>query len=200
MSTVLCRPAPLSPLPRRLGRALLAWFARAVFRVESADRAALNHRAEVLLDQYGDRVLRLAYSYLHNQSDAEEVLQDTFLQYLRTAPELEGPEHEKAWLLHVAANLSKNRLAYNRVRSADALSETLAAEERPDLSFVWEAVKALPVKYREVLHLYHYEGYSTAEIARLLGRKEATVRSDLHRGRARLKDVLKEAYDFEEGL
>lgn len=200
MSTVLCRPAPLSPLPRRLGRALLSWFARAVFRVENADRAALNHRAEVLLDQYGDRVLRLAYSYLHNQSDAEEVLQDTFLQYLRTAPELEGPEHEKAWLLHVAANLSKNRLAYNRVRSADALSETLAAEERPDLSFVWEAVKALPVKYREVLHLYHYEGYSTAEIARLLGRKEATVRSDLHRGRARLKDVLKEAYDFEEGL
>lgn len=200
MSTVLCRPAPLSPLPRRLGRALLSWFARAVFRVESADRAALNHRAEVLLDQYGDRVLRLAYSYLHNQSDAEEVLQDTFLQYLRTAPELEGPEHEKAWLLHVAANLSKNRLAYNRVRSADALSETLAAEERPDLSFVWEAVKALPVKYREVLHLYHYEGYPTAEIARLLGRKEATVRSDLHRGRARLKDVLKEAYDFEEGL
>ncbi|OUN07700.1 RNA polymerase subunit sigma-70 [Flavonifractor sp. An92] len=152
------------------------------------------------MDQYGDRVLRLAYSYLHNQSDAEEVLQDTFLQYLRTAPELEGPEHEKAWLLHVAANLSKNRLAYNRVRSADALSETLAAEERPDLSFVWEAVKALPVKYREVLHLYHYEGYSTAEIARLLGRKESTVRSDLHRGRARLKDVLKEAYDFEEGL
>ena len=200
MSTVLCRPAPLSPLPRRLGRALLSWFARTVFQAESADRAALNHRAEVLLDQYGDRVLRLAYSYLHNQSDAEEVLQDTFLQYLRTAPELEGPEHEKAWLLHVAANLSKNRLAYNRVRSADALSETLAAEERPDLSFVWEAVKALPVKYREVLHLYHYEGYPTAEIARLLGRKEATVRSDLHRGRARLKDVLKEAYDFEEGL
>lgn len=200
MSTVLCRPAPLSPSPRRLGRALLSWFARALSRVENADRAALNHRAEVLLDQYGDRVLRLAYSYLHNQSDAEEVLQDTFLQYLRTAPELKGPEHEKAWLLHVAANLSKNRLAYNRVRSTDALSETLAAEERPDLSFVWEAVKALPVKYREVLHLYHYEGYSTAEIARLLGRKESTVRSDLHRGRARLKDVLKEAYDFEEGL
>ena len=96
MSTVLCRPAPLSPLPRRLGRALLSWFARTVFRVESADRAALNHRAEVLLDQYGDRVLRLAYSYLHNQSDAEVVLQDTFLQYHRTAPELEGPEHEKA--------------------------------------------------------------------------------------------------------
>ena len=66
MSTVLCRPAPLSPLPRRLGRALLSWFARAVFRVESSDRAALNHRAKVLLDQYGDRVLRLAYSYLHN--------------------------------------------------------------------------------------------------------------------------------------
>lgn len=200
MITAVSHPAPPAPPLLRVRRALLSLFARAFSQAASADRAAVNRRAEVLLDQYGDRVLRLAYSYLHNQSDAEEVLQDTFLRYLRAAPDLESPEHEKAWLLRVAANLSKNRLAYNRVRSADALSETLAAEERPDLSFVWEAVKALPVKYREVLHLYHYEGYSTAEIARLLGRKESTVRSDLHRGRARLRDILKEAYDFEEGL
>ena len=63
------------------------------------------------------------------------------------APEFETQEHDKAWLLHVAANLSKNRLRYNRLRRADPLEETLIAQERPDLAFVWEAVSALPVRW-----------------------------------------------------
>ncbi len=163
-------------------------------------REALNLRAERLLDAHGSRILRLAYAYLHNQSDAEEVLQDTLLQFLRTAPELEGPEHEKAWLLRVAANLSKNRLRYNHVRAADQLDESLAAERREDLSFVWEAVKSLPAPYREVIHLFYYEGLPTARIAEILGRKEATIRTRLARGRARLKTVLKEAYDFDDTI
>ncbi len=96
----------------------------------------------------------------------------------------------------MAANLSKNRLKYNRLRSADELRDTLAAEQREDLSFVWEAVKALPQHSRAAIHLFYYEGCSTAQIASILGRKEATVRSDLHRGRIQLKEILKEAYDF----
>lgn len=160
------------------------------------DREAVNRRAEELLDKYGTCVLRLAYSYLHNRSDAEDILQDTLIQFLKTAPALDSPEHEKAWLLRVAANLSKNRIGYNRLRSWDELNEELVAEEREDLSFVWEAVKSLPDQYREVIHLFYHEGYSTAQIAKILGRKESTVRSDLRRGREKLKDVLKEAYDF----
>ncbi len=164
----------------------------------AADRAEINRQAERILDAYGNSVLRWAYSYLHNMSDAEEILQDTLLRFLKSAPDFENGTHEKAWLLRVAANLSKNRLDYNRVRAADALSDVLAAQEREDLSFVWEAVKALPVTCREVVHLFYYEGFSTAQIARLLGRKESTVRSDLHRGRIRLRELLKEAYDFDE--
>ena len=80
----------------------------------------------------------------------------------------------------------------------DELNDELVAENREDLSFVWDAVKALPENYREVIHLFYYEGYSTKQIAKLLQKKEATVRSDLHRGREKLKAVLKEAYDFEE--
>ncbi len=162
----------------------------------SISKEEVNRQAERMLTDYGNSILRLAYSYLHNYSDAEEVVQDTLIQFLRTTPQLMGTEHEKAWLLHVAANLSKNRIAYNKVRAADELSETLAAEEREDLSFVWDAVKKLPQKYRESVHLYYEEGYATAEIAHILGRKEATVRSDLRRARAQLKDMLKEVYDF----
>lgn len=160
-------------------------------------QASCAERAGQLLDAFGDNILRLAYSYLHNMSDAEEVLQDTLLQYIKTKPHLESPAHEKAWLLHVAANLSKNRIKYNSVRACDELNDELAADSREDLSFVWEAVKALPEKYREVIHLYYYEGYDTSEIAGILGAKEGTVRSCLSRGRAMLKDILKEGYDFE---
>ncbi len=158
---------------------------------------AFHQNAERLLDIYGNAVLRMAYSYLHNMSDAEDILQETLIKYLKTQPELEGPELEKAWLLRVAANLSKNRLDYNRLRDTDELEETLVSQEREDLSFLWEAVKQLPDANREVIHLFYYEGYLTAQIAKILNRRESTVRSDLRRGRERLKKILKEDYDFE---
>lgn len=163
-------------------------------------RAAVNQRAETLLKAHGPGILRFAYSYLHNMADAEEILQDTLIQYLKTAPVLETEAHEKAWLYRVAGNLSKNRIAYNRVRSADELNESLIADQREDLSFVWEAVKALPVRYREVIHLFYYEGLPTGHIAAILKVKESTVRSRLLRGREKLRAVLKEGYDFGEGL
>ncbi|MBE5974135.1 MAG: RNA polymerase sigma factor [Paenibacillaceae bacterium] len=150
------------------------------------------------MKEYGNSVLRLAYSYLHNMSDAEDVLQDTLIQFLKTQPHFESGEHEKAWILRVASNISKNRITYNKIRKTDELTETLAAEETQDLTFVWEAVKQLPPKYSEVIHLFYHEGYSTAEIASILSKNEATVRSLLMRARMKLKDVLKEVYDFGE--
>ena len=167
--------------------------------MEAAERSRLNSEATHYLDMYGNAILRLAYSYLHNMADAEEVLQDTLVQFIHTAPVFENEPHAKAWLMQVAANLSKNRIRSNRIRQAedlDELQETLAGQESEDLSFVWEAVKSLPEKYREVIHLFYQEGYATGEIARILQRKESTVRSDLKRGRERLKEILQEVYDY----
>ncbi|WP_286147507.1 RNA polymerase sigma factor [Neopoerus faecalis] len=161
------------------------------------ETVSISQQAAQILDTYGDTILRYAYSYLHNQSDTEEVLQDTLIQFLKTRPVFESDEHEKAWLLRVAGNLCKNRLKYNSLRQTDELREELIAEQREDLSFIWDAVQALPVQYREVIHLFYREGYSTREISQILGRKEATIRSDLSRGRGKLKELLKEAYDFE---
>ena len=161
------------------------------------ETVSISQQAAQILDTYGDTILRYAYSYLHNQSDTEEVLQDTLIQFLKTRPGFESDEHEKAWLLRVAGNLCKNRLKYNSLRQTDELREELIAEQREDLSFIWDAVQALPVQYREVIHLFYREGYSTREISQILGRKEATIRSDLSRGHGKLKELLKEAYDFE---
>ena len=98
---------------------------------------AADREAQRLLDTYGNSILRLACSYLHSLPDAEEILQDTLLRCLQSAPAFESPEHEKAWLLHVAANLSKNRIDYNRLRAAQELTDLIPAAEREDLSFVW---------------------------------------------------------------
>lgn len=158
--------------------------------------SSMNKPVEEILAAYGDHILRLAFSYLHHMEDAEDILQDTLIQYMKAAPVFRDRDHEKAWLLRVTANLSKNRLKYNRIRTGTELEER-PAPEREDLTFVWEAVKALPVKYAEVIHLYYQEGYSTAQIAAILDMAESTVRVRLNRGRKRLKNVLREAYDFE---
>ena len=78
--------------------------AKAVSGGNAANREAVNMQAARVLDEYGNSILRLAYSYLHNMSDAEEVLQDTLLRFLKTAPTFENSTHEKAWLQRVAGN------------------------------------------------------------------------------------------------
>lgn len=171
---------------------------KAASREKALPSAQISQQAGRIMTDYGNNVLRLAYSYLHNMSDAEDVLQDTLIQFIKKQPRFETVNHEKAWVLRVAINISKNKITYNKIRKTDELSDTLAANETEDLSFVWDAVKLLPSKYREVVHLFYYEGNSTAQIASLLSKKEATVRSLLLRARIKLKEVLKEVYDFEE--
>ena len=159
--------------------------------------------AEEVLSTMGDAILRLAFSYLHNREDAEDILQETMIKLVTQTPVFENEKHRKAWLMTVAANLSKNRIEYNKVRDTAELNEELAGAEEEDrnvsddLSAIWKAVEQLPVNQREAIHLFYQEVYKTAEIAEITGRAEATVRSDLKRARDKLKSILKEADDFE---
>mgnify|MGYP002626164530 CR=1 FL=1 len=162
---------------------------------ESA-RTKTDAEVDACFDKYGNSILRLAYSYLHNMEDAEDILQETLIRYMNRSPVFENDNHEKAWLLRVAANLSKNRIDYNNIRRTDELNEELIAEGNENLSFVWEAVKELSEIQRAVIHLFYQEDYSTAQIAETLGTKESTVRSHLKRGRDKLREILKEEYDF----
>ncbi len=78
-------------------------------------RPKTDEEIERAFDLHADSILRLAYSYLHNIPDAEDILQETIIRYMDKAPAFESPSHEKAWLLRVAANLSKNRIDYNKI-------------------------------------------------------------------------------------
>ncbi len=156
-------------------------------------------RAENALKLYGNSLLRLAFSYVHNIQDAEDALQDSLIQYMRKAPVFENEAHEKAWLMTVVSNGCKNKLRHAKRLREDELTEFVSDErEADDLSFVWQCVKELPEKYSEVLHLYYYEGYSAAEIGTILSKNEATVRSLLMRGRNMLKAPLEDIYGYEE--
>ena len=147
--------------------------------------------------RYGSYCHGIAMSILDNREDAEEILQETLIRFLQTKPVFANDQHEKAWLLRVAANLSKNKLRAEKIRQTDELNEELAAEQRQDLAFVWEAVSKLPERYRQAMHLFYHEGYASREIAQILGRNEVTVRSDLQRGREKLRKILKEEYGLE---
>lgn len=146
---------------------------------------------EGILAAYGRGILHLAYSYLRSRSDAEDVLQDTMVQYLRAAPPcFDSEKGRKAWLYRVAANLCKNRLR-QAARNGGTLPEDLPGEGIPEESMhLLDAVNRLPLKYREVIHLFYYEDATTAQISELLGRREATVRSELFRARKLLRKEL----------
>ena len=175
---------------------------RAVFFADAAsvDSTSISNDVSTvatrLMQTYGNQLLRFAYTYVHNYEDAEDIVQETLISYMRTAPVFENEKHEKSWLFTVAANHSKNKIKSNNIRRADELNEELVAEKKEDLSFLWEAVKSLPEDYREVIHLFYQEDYTTAQIATVLKRRESTVRSQLKRARDKLKEILKEEYDF----
>ena len=148
---------------------------------------------EYALERHGKRILHLAYSYLHDRAEAEDVLQDTVVKYLQKKPVFESLEHEKAWMLRVAINLCKNRLKSSWNRTKAELTDDLPSSGIPEENIMlYEAVQALPPKYREVVHLYYYEDMSSRQIASILEKRESTVRSLLLRARTMLKDDLRE--------
>ena len=148
-----------------------------------------------VMERYGDMVYRLALAQTHSSHDADDVFQEVFLRYLRAAPVFREEEHRKAWLLRVTVNCCKKLHGSFWRRHTVALSETLPAQN-PEEGELLGLLEGLPQKYRAVLHLYYYEGYATEEIAAILGRSPGTVRSQLSRGRALLRDAWKGAEEL----
>ncbi len=138
-------------------------------------------------------LLRVALNLLGSIQDAEDAVQDTYLQYLRHRPVFESDEHEKAWLLRVCINVSRN-IGKSRSRRAylefDKLENVLPDRDERD-NAVMEAVMSLSDKSRAVVLLYYIEGLSTSEIAKSLGISETAVRKRLQKARAKLKSMLK---------
>ena len=141
-------------------------------------------------NRHVDMVYRVCYSFMKNQTDAEDMVQETFLRLLSNQKKFADERHEKAWLIVTASNLCKDTL-----KKWWRTNENI--EDYPDLpqktngsSAVMEAILSLSDDYKTVVYMYYYEGYSTAEIAQFLGCPDATVRSRLARARKQLQAML----------
>ena len=119
------------------------------------------------------------------------MVQETLIKWITSRPDFASDEHEKAWLLRVVMNLSRNLVGSMAKKSAVELLDIYPAENKEEES-VMQEVLDLPENLRAVIYLYYYEGYNTTEIAEILQENASTVRTWLSRGRERLRKVLKE--------
>ena len=148
------------------------------------------NRLENLVTRYENTLYRTALAILDNPAEAEDAVQDTFLRWLEKRPDFNDEEHEKAWLLRVTINGCKSQLRQRKRRPTVELLDIYPAQTEGE-KLAFEAVRTLPEKERAVIHLFYYEGYSTEEIAELMGQRPGTVRSHLSRARSRLRELLK---------
>ena len=150
-----------------------------------------KQQAERLANTYADAILRLSYAYLKNTQDAQDVCQTVFVRLLTEPREFESGEHERAYILRMAANACKDLLKSPwRRRTCDL--EACAQVPAPETSdgSVLAAVNQVPAHYRSVIYLFYYEGYQASEIGEILGVPTATIHTRLARGRARLRELL----------
>ena len=155
---------------------------------------------KMLIEKYRNNLYTAAFNVCKNAQDAEDVVQDTFLQYWSQKKEFETEQHIRAWLLRVAINKAKNKNNTFFRRNALPLEdymETLAFQSE-ESSELLEAVMKLPEKYRIVVHLFYYEDYSVKEIADILKITPGNVKVRLSRGRMSLCNTLKEAWEDDE--
>lgn len=146
-----------------------------------------------ILDVHGDALYRSAYLLLGNPHDVQDVLQEVLLRFLEKAPTFASAEHERAWLLRVTNNCCMDCLRFRRKHTytdLDLLRECLPA---PEQQAHLEELYALPAKWKSVLILHYFEGYSVAEITKILRLSESAVKKRLQRGREALKLALSES-------
>ena len=151
--------------------------------------------AERVINEYGDSIYRLCSVMLKNTFDAQDAVQECFLKYITKAPNFNDSEHEKAWLIRVAANVCKDMMRKRRRLSPVSPDEIRNLGKSEDNAQILGLLVSLEEKYRIVIHLHYVEGYKTGELSAMLGISEAAVKKRLQRGR----EALRELYEKEAG-
>lgn len=147
---------------------------------------------EAFYERHWKYVYRLCMTYMKSAADAEDCTEDVFVKVINGDFEFTDEVHERKWLTVTAINLCKDMLKSRKRRAVVPIDDEpeQAAPEKEDYSDVTEAVKKLPVKLKDVIWLFYYDGYQTDEIAKILGRPPSTVRNQLRDARKLLKNIL----------
>ncbi len=154
-------------------------------------------RLDGIARRYRDNLFAIAFQYLKNAADADDMAQTALVKLLRAEKPFNDEQHIRNWLIRVTINECKRYLAspWRRCTAPiDEYAETLGFET-PEQSALFAAVMALPQKYRVPIHLYYYEDYSVREVAEALGLRESAVQTRLLRARRKLKETLEDWND-----
>ncbi|MBR1540042.1 MAG: sigma-70 family RNA polymerase sigma factor [Clostridia bacterium] len=151
---------------------------------------------ERVIEQYSDMVYRIALTRTGTKENAEDIYQDVFLKYSQKAKEFESFSHEKAWLIKVTINMTKNFNNSSWNKKVVNLDENIKFET-PEETGVYEVVCRLPQNYRTVIYLMYYEGYKINEISEMMKVKEGTIKTWAFRARELLKKDLEGGFENE---
>ena len=154
-----------------------------------------NRGPREMYQEHCQTVYRVAFTYMKNSYDAEDAVQETFARLIRSGERFRSREKEKAWLIVTVSNVCKDMLR-RHYRSDRALEDYQYLASPPhEIDETMEAVLRMPEKYKTVVYLFYYEGYTAREIARMLGEKPNTVSSRIGRARLLLKTMLGGGFD-----
>lgn len=151
-----------------------------------------EHQVTQAIERYADMVQRVCILHLKNPQDTEDIFQKVFLKYTLYSGTFESEAHEKAWLIRVTLNACKDLLRdyYRRNRvPLESLSEVPFTDSTQNREIL-EAVLSLPPKMKDAVYLFYFEGYTGAEIGKIMNKSENTIYTLLSRARVRLKEIL----------
>ena len=151
----------------------------------------------VIMEKYKDNIFSIAFNVCKNAADADDIVQETLIQYHTSNKQFDSEQHIRAWLIRVAINKAKNiNMSFWR-RASVPLEDYIdvLAFETPEAKGLFEEVMKLPEKYRIVIHLFYYEDCTIKEIAGILKMSESNVKVRLSRGRKLLKKELQEEWN-----
>ncbi|MBR1730962.1 MAG: sigma-70 family RNA polymerase sigma factor [Ruminococcus sp.] len=153
----------------------------------SIDANQINH----IVTRYSNTILRIASHYADNKYDAEDITQNVFLSLMDKDLNFQSEEELKAYIIRCAINKCKDFHRYKSRRKTINI-EDLEPIAAPEKSSILDEVKTLPEKYRVVVYLHYFEGYTLEQIGKILKINPNTAGTRLRRAREKLKDILKE--------
>ena len=154
-------------------------------------KEALSNSIEEIYRRHFIMVYRIAFSYMKTPFDTEDVTADVFVKLMQKNVKHKNAEHEKAWLIRATINTCKDRLSHWWRSRADIDGcENLPSGDPFHIDETLQTVMELPTRYKDVIYLYYYEGYTSKEIAEILRQPYSTIRNHLCEARKLLRGVL----------
>lgn len=149
---------------------------------------------EIIVSTYADMLFRLSLIILGNQNDAEDVVQETMLKYMKKTPVFESEQHRKAWLITVARNKCRDIIRFRAKHPTVDIDELRYHSADNTDSGIFEALVTLPEKIKSVMILYYVEDFSVKEIASITGKNESAIKMRLQKGRRLLAEKYRKEF------